>query len=152
MGVLTSWMDAGIASCAIRIFRYSWEAIESGMDADTMAGRLKEPKIVRPSRMRKAEYVASGILVRPMERADLGGDFWEFSSLDLVSGDGVVVAAVLCLWPNSCANFTSFQIPTEELTKNVEAKEAMPTSALSTLGYSFPRMVSDALAVAKVAA
>lgn len=55
MGVLTSWIDAGMASCANRIFRYSLEAMESGMEAETMAGRLKEPKMVRASRTRKAE-------------------------------------------------------------------------------------------------
>jgi hypothetical protein len=37
-----------------------------------MAGRLKEPKIVRASRRRKAEYVARGMRVRPIERAVLG--------------------------------------------------------------------------------
>lgn len=39
-----------------------------------MAGRLKEPKIVRASRTRKAEYVATGIRVRPIERAVLGAE------------------------------------------------------------------------------
>jgi hypothetical protein len=55
MGVLISWIEAGMASWAMRILRYSWEATESGIEAETMAGRLKEPKIVRPSRRRKAE-------------------------------------------------------------------------------------------------
>lgn len=55
MGVLISWIDAGIPNCAIRIFRYSLEAIESGIHAEAMAGKLKDPKIVRPSRRRKAE-------------------------------------------------------------------------------------------------
>lgn len=55
IGVLMSWIEAGIASWAMRILRYSWEATESGIEAETMAGRLKEPKIVRPSRRRKAE-------------------------------------------------------------------------------------------------
>lgn len=53
--MLTNWIEAGMASCAMRILRYSWDAMESGIEADTMAGRLKEPKIVRPSRSRKAE-------------------------------------------------------------------------------------------------
>lgn len=55
IGVLINWIEAGIASCAMRIFKYSWEATESGIEAETIAGRLKEPKIVRPSRRRKAE-------------------------------------------------------------------------------------------------
>lgn len=44
-----------MASWAIRILRYSCEATESGIVAETMAGREKEPKMVRPSRRRKAE-------------------------------------------------------------------------------------------------
>lgn len=47
--------------------------MESGIVAETMAGRLKDPKIVSPSRRRKAEYVAKGILVRPIERTVFGG-------------------------------------------------------------------------------
>lgn len=127
-----SWMEAGIASCAIRILRYSWEAIESGIDAETMAGRLKEPKIVRASRTRKAEYVATGIRVRPIERAVL-----EVVLLEVDEGVGVglggvvlfVVGTEVLLWPNNWANFTSFQMPTEELTMNVEAKVVMPAIA-----------------------
>lgn len=71
-----------MASWAMRIFRYSCEAMESGIAVESMAGRLKEPKIVRPSRSRKAEYVARGMRVRPIERAVLGRE---------VSGFGVVV-------------------------------------------------------------
>lgn len=130
--MLMSWMEAGIASCAIRILRYSWEAIESGIDAETMAGRLKEPKIVRASRTRKAEYVATGIRVRPIERAVL-----EVVLLEVDEGVGVglggvvlfVVGTEVLLWPNNWANFTSFQMPTEELTMNVEAKVVMPAIA-----------------------
>lgn len=44
-----------MASWAMRILRYSWEATESGIVAESMAGRLNEPKMVRPSRRRKAE-------------------------------------------------------------------------------------------------
>lgn len=55
IGVLISWIDAGIPNCAIRIFRYSLEAMESGIHAEAIAGKLKEPKMVRPSRRRKAE-------------------------------------------------------------------------------------------------
>jgi hypothetical protein len=54
------------------------------MAVESMAGRLKEPKMVRPSRRRKAEYVARGMRVRPIERAVLGRD---------VSGFGDVVDA-----------------------------------------------------------
>lgn len=36
--------------------------------------------------------------------------------------------------PKSCANLTSFQIPTEELTRKVEAKVVMPAMAWSILG------------------
>lgn len=50
-----SWIEAGMASCAMRILRYSWEAMASGMVAETIAGRLKEPKMVKASRIRKAE-------------------------------------------------------------------------------------------------
>lgn len=48
--------------------------MESGIVADTIAGRLNDPKMVNPSRRRNAEYVANGILVRPIERAVLGGE------------------------------------------------------------------------------
>ena len=82
-----SWMDAGMASWAMRIFRYSCEAMESGIAVESMAGRLKEPKIVRPSRRRKAEYVARGMRVRPIERAVLGREVSGFGVLD---GDGEV--------------------------------------------------------------
>jgi hypothetical protein len=85
MGVLMSWMEAGMASCAIRILRYSWEAMESGIAVESMAGRLKEPKMVRPSRRRKAEYVARGMRVRPIERAVLGRELSGFG--DVVDED-----------------------------------------------------------------
>jgi hypothetical protein len=39
----------------MRILRFSLETIESGIEAETKGGRLKEPKMVRASRMRKAE-------------------------------------------------------------------------------------------------
>lgn len=77
-----------MASCAIRIFRYSWEAMESGMAVESMAGRLKEPKMVRPSRRRKAEYVARGMRVRPIERAVLGRDVSGFGDVVDEDGDG----------------------------------------------------------------
>lgn len=160
-----SWIEAGIASCAIRILRYSWEAMESGIDAETMAGRLKEPKIVRASRTRKAEYVATGIRVRPIERAVLGAEVVLEVEVEAEAeaevgvgvgvGPGGVVLFVagteVLLWPNNWANFTSFQMPTEELTMNVEAKVVMPAIAWSIFGYHLLRMVSEALAVAKVA-
>lgn len=158
-----SWIEAGIASWAIRILRYSWEAMESGIDAETMAGRLKEPKIVRASRTRKAEYVATGIRVRPIERAVLGGEVVleveAEAEAEVEVGVGVgldgfvlfVVGTEVLLWPNNWANFTSFQMPTEELTMNVEAKVVMPAIAWSIFGYHLLRMVSEALAVAKVA-
>jgi len=92
-----------------------------------MAGRLKEPKMVRPSRRRNAEYVAKGILVRPIERTILGVE------VEGVVVDGVGVFLVI-LWPKSWANLTSFQIPTEELTKKVDANVVMPAIAWSILG------------------
>lgn len=139
--------------------------MESGIDAETMAGRLKEPKIVRASRTRKAEYVATGIRVRPIERAVLGGEVVLEVDVDVEAeaevevGVGVglggvvlfVAGTVVLLWPNNWANFTSFQMPTEELTMNVEAKVVMPAIAWSIFGYHLLRMVSEALAVAKVA-
>lgn len=161
--MLISWIEAGIASCAIRILRYSWEAMESGIDAETMAGRLKEPKIVRASRTRKAEYVATGIRVRPIERAVLGAEVvFEVEAeaeVEVEVGVGVGLGGVVLFvagtevlpWPNNWANFTSFQMPTEELTMNVEAKVVMPAIAWSIFGYHLLRMVSEALAVAKVA-
>jgi hypothetical protein len=53
-----------------------------------MAGRLKEPKMVRPSRRRKAEYVARGMRVRPIERAVLGRDVSGFGDVVDEDGDG----------------------------------------------------------------
>lgn len=55
------------------------------------------------------------------------------------AGAGVAVVdggegGALFLWPNSWANFTSFQIPTEELTTNVEANVVMPAIAWSIFG------------------
>jgi hypothetical protein len=135
-----------------------------------MVGRVKEPKMVRPSRRRKAEYVARGMRVRPMERAVLGrvvsvldedgdgegdgdadadvdaedgadadaGEDWEGADVGVGAGVGVAVidgeGGALFLWPNSWANFTSFQMPTEELTTKVEAKVVMPAIAWSILG------------------
>jgi hypothetical protein len=130
-------MEAGIASWAIRILRYSWEAMESGIDAETMAGRLKEPKIVRASRTRKAEYVATGIRVRPIERAVLEVEVEVVLEVEVDAGVDVglggvvlfVVGTEVLLWPNNWANFTSFQMPTEELTMNVDAKVVMPAIA-----------------------
>jgi hypothetical protein len=55
-----------------------------------MAGRLKEPKMVRPSRRRKAEYVARGMRVRPIERAVLGREVSAFGVV--VEGDAEVDA------------------------------------------------------------
>jgi hypothetical protein len=157
-----------MASWAMRILRYSWDAMESGIEAETIAGRLKEPKIVRPSRRRKAEYVAIGMRVRPKERAVLGAEDEDEDDDDVLAlgimvdvgvgvdvgagvSVGVVAAGVVFGWPNSWANLTSFQIPTEELTINVVAKVVMPAMAWSILGYHLPRIVSVALAVAKVA-
>jgi hypothetical protein len=115
----------------------SWEAMESGIDAETMAGRLKEPKIVRASRTRKAEYVATGIRVRPIERAVLEVEVEVVLEVEVDAGVDVglggvvlfVVGTEVLLWPNNWANFTSFQMPTEELTMNVEAKVVMPAIA-----------------------
>jgi hypothetical protein len=97
------------------------------MFAETIAGRLKDPKIVRPSLRRNAEYVAKGILVRPIERTMLGVEVVG------VVVDGVGVFLIL-LWPKSWANLTSFQIPTEELTKKVDANVVIPAIAWSILG------------------
>lgn len=68
--------------------------------------------------------------------ADADGD-WEGAG-----GDGAIIddggeeegGGALFLWPKSWANFTSFQIPTEELTTNVAAKVVMPAIAWSILG------------------
>lgn len=68
----------------------------------------------------------------------------------VVVGAGAVFGTVLP-WPNSWANLTSFQIPTEELTINVVAKVVIPAIAWSIFGYHLPRIVSVAFAVAKVA-
>jgi hypothetical protein len=146
--------------------------MESGIEAETIAGRLKEPNIVRPSRRRKAEYVASGMRVRPNERAVLGAEDEDDVlgvlavlgvdvgvgvgvGVDVGTGVGLGTGAVFCAevlpWPNSWANLTSFQMPTEELTMNVVANVVMPAMAWSIFGYHLPRIVSVALAVAKVA-
>lgn len=124
---------------------------------------------MRASRTRKAEYVATGIRVRPIERAVLGGEVVleveveaeaeAEAEAEVEVGVGVglggvvlfVVGTEVLLWPNNWANFTSFQMPTEELTMNVEAKVVMPAIAWSIFGYHLLRMVSEALAVAKVA-
>jgi hypothetical protein len=133
--------------------------MESGIDVETMAGRLKEPKIVRASRTRKAEYVATGMRVRPIERAVLEVEVVLEVDVDVGVGVGVGLGVVVLLvaatevlpWPNNWANFTSFQMPTEEFTINVEANVVMPAIAWSIFGYHLLRMVSEALAVAKVA-
>ena len=57
------------------------------MVLESMAGRLNEPKIVRPSRRRKAEYVARGMRVRPMERAALGIEESDFGDELEAEGD-----------------------------------------------------------------
>lgn len=120
---------------------------------------------MRASRTRKAEYVATGIRVRPIERAVLGAEVVLEVEVEAEAeaevgvgvgvGPGGVVLFVagteVLLWPNNWANFTSFQMPTEELTMNVEAKVVMPAIAWSIFGYHLLRMVSEALAVAKVA-
>lgn len=85
--------------------------------------------MVRPSRRRNAEYVARGILVRPMERTIFGGGGGLASGCGV--GDGVFVGFGL---PNNWANLTSFQMPTEELTTNVDANVVMPAIAWSILG------------------
>ena len=71
--------------------------------------------------------------------ADAGADEdWEGAGVGVGVGAGAGVAVVdgggggggaLFLWPNSWANFTSFQMPTEELTTKVEAKVVMPAMA-----------------------
>jgi hypothetical protein len=105
--------------------------------------------------------VAKGILVRPIERAVLGlGCGWDDEvsvgalvfDVGVVDG-GLVVGGVVVVFlcPKSCANLTSFQMPTEEFTRKVDANEVMPAMAWSILGYNFSRIVSDALAVANVA-
>lgn len=94
---------------------------------------------MRASRTRKAEYVATGILVRPIERAVLGVELVLEVEVEVEVVIGVVLGGVVLfvtgievlLWPNNCANFTSFQMPTEELTMNVAAKVVMPEMAWS---------------------
>lgn len=63
----------------------------------------------------------------------------------------VVLGVLLLLWPNSWANLTSFQMPTDELTRKVETNVVIPAKAWSTLGKTWPSIVSDAFAVANVA-
>lgn len=65
---------------------------------------------------------------------------------------GVAVVLLLLLWPNSSANLTSFQMPTEELTKNVETKVVVPAMAWSIWGKTRLKIVSDTFTVANVAA
>lgn len=101
--------------------------------------------------------------MRPIERAvliedeadELGVEVEAEVAVAVAVGVGVVAAGVgvevVLGWPNNWANFTSFQIPTEELTMKVVAKVVMPAIAWSISGYHLPRMVSVALAVAKVA-
>ena len=90
-----------------------------------------------------------------MERAVLGGEGLfgdcdcDCDCVGVVVDGGLVVAWLL--WPKSWANFTYFQIPTEELTMKVDANVVMPAMAWSILGYTLFKRVSDALAVAKVA-
>lgn len=64
------------------------------------------------------------------------GEDWEGADVGVGAGVGVVdgEGGALFLWPNSWANFTSFQMPTEELTTKVEAKVVMPAIAWSILG------------------
>lgn len=73
--------------------------------------------------------------MRPIERTVFGGGV---SGAACAAGDGVgVTGAVgtgLLLWPNIWANLTSFQIPTEELTMNVEANVVMLEIAWSIFG------------------
>lgn len=49
-------------------------------------------------------------------------------------GAGEAATGGLCGWPKSWANFTSFQIPTEELTTKVERKVVRPAIAWSMCG------------------
>lgn len=63
----------------------------------------------------------------------------------------VVLGVLLLLWPNSWANLTSFQMPTDEFTRKVETNVVIPAKAWSTLGKTWPNIVSDAFAVANVA-
>lgn len=76
--------------------------------------------------------------VRPMERAILGGEVAELGGGADADADADAdedgVAIDLLLWPKSWANFTSFQMPTEELTMKVDAKVVMPAMAWSILG------------------
>ena len=59
---------------------------------------------------------------------DAGADEdWEGAGVGVAVVDGG--GGALFLWPNSWANFTSFQMPTEELTTKVEAKVVMPAMA-----------------------
>ena len=83
--------------------------------------------------------MAKGILVRPIERAVFGGGGGGGVSVAGLVFDGVaaavaaaVVAATvvgLLMWPKSWANLTSFHIPTEELTKKVDANVVIPAMA-----------------------
>lgn len=94
--------------------------------------------------------------VRPIERAVLGDEVVEEGEGEavvvvVVGVVGVGVGVDVLGWPKSWANLTSFQMPTEELTMKVVAKVVIPAMAWSISGYHLPRMVSVALAVAKVA-
>lgn len=66
-----------------------------------------------------------------MQRMVLGGGLLSELELVVVEGEGGDVGLGE---PKSWANLTSFQIPTEELTKNVEANVVMPAMAWSILG------------------
>lgn len=59
----------------------------------------------------------------------------EEDALVVVLAEGVaVVLLLLLLWPNNSANLTSFQMPTEEFTRNVETKVVVPAIAWSIWG------------------
>lgn len=66
-------------------------------------------------------------MVRLTERRIL---LWDGAVEVAVLGAGV--GGVALLWPNSWANLTSFQMPTDELTTKVLMKVATPAMAWST--------------------
>ena len=107
--------------------------MESGIAAESMVGRVVSVLDEDEDEDGDADADAD---VDAEDGADAGADEdWEGAGVGVGVGAGGGVAVVdggggaLFLWPNSWANFTSFQMPTEELTTKVEAKVAMPAMA-----------------------
>ena len=73
------------------------------------------------------------------------GRGFEGDGAAVLFGVVVVLGVLLLLWPNSWANLTSFQMPTDEFTRKVETNVVIPAKAWSTLGKTWPMpfFVSD---------